>query len=181
MRVVCHTDGSASPNPGPTRIGVLIEDSNGEPLMAISDSTGIGTSNTAEYKAILRALQESKKLGATKVTLYTDSQLCERQLNGIYSVSGQLRELHEKVLEEAKGFEVARFRWIARTEGKQPLVDTLAEGGRKAFEILRSINDRPRADGARREAGPGAEPDDESGAAGGIPEQQPDPDVPGLP
>jgi len=87
MRLVCHTDGSAHPTPGPTRIGVLIEDSEGDPLVAISEATGIGTSNTAEYKAILRALEQCKIMGGTKVTLYTDSQLCERQLNGEFKSS----------------------------------------------------------------------------------------------
>ena len=177
MRLVCHTDGSAHPNPGPTRIGVLIEGSEGEPLVAISEATGIGTSNTAEYKAILRALEQCKVLGGTKVTLYTDSQLCERQLNGVYSVSGNLRGLHADVLGMARQFELVRFRWVPRTEGKQPIVDALAEGGKKAFDILRSINDRPRA--ARRGDDGAGDPEPES--ARRVPEQQQDTTIPSVP
>lgn len=160
MKMVITTDGSAVPNPGPTRIGVLVEDDSGNILAAFSEESGFGTSNTAEYKAIIRGLTFAKEAHASICVVYTDSQLCERQLNGLYDVRKEtLIPLYNQVKALEKFFTRVRFRWRSREEGRQPLADALAAGGSRAMEALRSIEDeqstnRPGPDG--RGTTPGA-------------------------
>lgn len=146
MKMVITTDGSAVPNPGPTRIGVLVEDDSGNILAAFSEESGFGTSNTAEYKAIIRGLTFAKESLATICVVYTDSQLCERQLNGIYDVRKEtLIPLYNRVKDLEKAFTRVRFRWRSREEGRQPVADALAAGGSRAMEALRSIENEQSA------------------------------------
>ena len=167
MRMIITTDGSATPNPGKTRIGVLVEDHDANILAAFSEDAGFGTSNTAEYKAIIRGLVYAKDSKATICVVYTDSQLCERQLNGIYGVNKEtLVSLHAQVKSLEKFFTRVRYRWRSREEGRQPIADALAAGGSRALEALRSIEDEQSARRARvdGEGGEAASPtgDDDS-------------------
>jgi len=71
--IIVYTDGSASPNPGPCGIGVVILD-RGE-RREISEYLGDGTNNIAELTAVLRGL-ESIAPGerGRPVLLHTDSE-----------------------------------------------------------------------------------------------------------
>jgi len=130
VKVTLTTDGSAAPrNPGPMGAGVVVQDAEGKLLSLASRRLGFGTNNVAEYLAINMALREAAKLGATHVTVYTDSQLCVKQLTGVYAVRNQrLRREVEAIQALAKKFERARFRWQRRTEGHSPAADALASG-----------------------------------------------------
>ncbi len=44
------------------------------------------TNNEAEYNALILALRESLRLKITDIRVFTDSELLERQIKGIYSV-----------------------------------------------------------------------------------------------
>lgn len=89
MKVTIHTDGASRGNPGEAGLGVLIVDEAGQKLAEISEYLGQTTNNVAEYKALIRGLEEAKKLGATEVDVYTDSQLMARQISGEYKVKNQ--------------------------------------------------------------------------------------------
>lgn len=126
MKLVIHTDGASKGNPGPMHIGVAIYE--GERLVkTVSESVGTGTNNNAEYLAVLRALDEAKKLGASEIELRSDSQLLVRQLNGQYKVkSANIRPLFEKVMEKKKAFSKIVFVWTPREENV--LADALSNG-----------------------------------------------------
>jgi ribonuclease HI len=147
MRVVITTDGMAKPNPGKTRIGVIVENDT-EVLSLISEYSGFGTSNTAEYSAVLRGLKEAKSLGATIAICYTDSQLVERQLNGVYRVSDKrLRVLHARIKDFEDAFTTVRYRWHSREAGRGPQADALAAGGEKAADVYRELIGSPKDPG----------------------------------
>lgn len=86
MRVVINTDGGSRGNPGPSAIGAVIYDDDGAEIATISETLGITTNNVAEYTAVVRALEAARDLGATNVTLRSDSELLIRQLQGRYKV-----------------------------------------------------------------------------------------------
>lgn len=86
MNLQIHIDGGARGNPGPAAIGVTITDSNGSILCETSQYIGIATSNVAEYKALIKALQIAKELQANTVKIHTDSQLVAKQLTGEWAV-----------------------------------------------------------------------------------------------
>ena len=87
MRLLIHTDGAARGNPGPAGAGAILRDAaTGEVLAEVAEPLGRATNNVAEWTAVLLALEEARRLGATHVDLRMDSELVARQINGIYKV-----------------------------------------------------------------------------------------------
>lgn len=105
MKLVLHTDGAARGNPGPAGIGVVIEDDAGVTLAEVGEYIGETTNNVAEYRALLRALAEAKRLGADYVEIRSDSELLVRQISGQYRVKHpNLVPLHQEATSWLKGF-----------------------------------------------------------------------------
>jgi ribonuclease HI len=91
MKLTIYTDGGARGNPGPAGIGVQILDEEGKTLQEISEYIGETTNNQAEYTAVIRALEECKKLFGqalkeASIEVRMDSELVVRQLSGLYKV-----------------------------------------------------------------------------------------------
>lgn len=89
MKVIIYTDGASRGNPGDAGLGVVISGADGQKIGEISEYLGKTTNNVAEYKALIRGLQEAKRAGATEVEVYTDSELMARQINGAYKVKNE--------------------------------------------------------------------------------------------
>ena len=53
--LIAHTDGGARGNPGPAGYGVVIHDSKGNKVAALSKYLGHQTNNFAEYQALISA------------------------------------------------------------------------------------------------------------------------------
>jgi ribonuclease HI len=105
-------DGGARGNPGPSGIGVVITDEQGDELARANDYIGVATNNVAEYRALLLGLERARALGAREVALVNDSQLVARQLTGEYRVKKpDLRPLHELALAALSEFD----RWTVRS------------------------------------------------------------------
>lgn len=96
--VIIHSDGASKGNPGDAGIGVVISDQRGRVIGEISEYIGQATNNVAEYKALIRGLEEARRLGANAVRISTDSELLARQITGQYRVKAPLlKPLHEKL------------------------------------------------------------------------------------
>ena len=83
--ITLYVDGAARGNPGPAGIGIRVEE-NGKLLREESDYLGKATNNAAEYTALIRGLQLVRKIGASSVSVISDSELIVRQMNGVYKV-----------------------------------------------------------------------------------------------
>lgn len=89
-KIKIYTDGAARGNPGPSGIGIVIEDEGTK--KTYREFIGYATNNEAEYKALIFALQKVKLVyGKTKsknMTLecHLDSELVVKQLNHEYKV-----------------------------------------------------------------------------------------------
>lgn len=117
---IAYVDGAARGNPGPSGIGIAILTEKKETIKEISRYVGIGTNNQAEYLALLEALEAIKQLGAHAVTIYSDSQLVVRQINGQYEVKDKkLKVLHESAKKTIKEFEQFQITHIPREENKR--------------------------------------------------------------
>ena len=124
MKLAIHTDGGARGNPGPAGIGFTIQTKDGTTLVEIGEYIGEATNNVAEYQALIRALQEAKRLGATAVEAYADSELLVRQIKGEYRVRHQnLIPLYQEVIELTKELSDFSITYIPRTENVR--ADTL--------------------------------------------------------
>jgi ribonuclease HI len=131
-RVIVHTDGAARGNPGPAGIGAQITSTDGEVLAEIAEGLGETTNNVAEYTAAIRGLERAAALGATEVTLRTDSQLLVNQLTGVYRVkTSHLQPLHRRLRSLAAGFERVTYEHVPRARNTE--ADRLANEGVDAW------------------------------------------------
>lgn len=100
----------------------------GRVLAEIAEGLGETTNNVAEYTAAIRGLSRAKELGATEVTLKSDSQLLIKQLTGEYRVkTPHIRELFDQVLAETRRFSRVRFEHVRREKNQH--ADRLANLG----------------------------------------------------
>jgi ribonuclease HI len=84
-----YTDGSASPNPGPCGAGAVLLNADEEVQWCLSEYLGKGTNNIGELTAILRGCIRACELGIESMTVYTDSELSVKILNGIAKAKKQ--------------------------------------------------------------------------------------------
>lgn len=87
-KILMKVDGACYPNPGNMAIGIVIY-KDGELFNKISEAIGYGTNNIAEYKALIRGLEEVKKINPERIDIYCDSQLLVKQLNKKYKVKNK--------------------------------------------------------------------------------------------
>jgi ribonuclease HI len=138
-RLVLHTDGGARGNPGPAAIGVVVEkehDGGLEVLAEIGEKIGVATNNVAEYRALIRGLDEAKRLGADEVTCLLDSTLVVEQMSGRYKVKhANVIPLHSEATELARGFKKVGYRYIPRAQNAEAdrLVNEALDGKRVAL------------------------------------------------
>ncbi len=117
MDLIIHVDGGARGNPGPAGAGVVIRDSDGTLVFEAAYFLGRQTNNTAEYQALIRALQRAHRSLAQSVTVHSDSELLVRQITGEYQVkSPRLAGLHEEVQRLLLRFPRWSVRHVRRAE-----------------------------------------------------------------
>ena len=123
-----YCDGASRGNPGEAGIGFIVLDEQGSTVRRVSDYLGKSTNNVAEYTALIRALQETIKLGGTHVRAYSDSELVVKQLKGEYRVKNQgLLPLFQQVAGLAARFEEFIIEHLPREQNKE--ADDLANKG----------------------------------------------------
>ncbi len=112
-----RTDGASRGNPGPSALGVTIEDEAGTEIATASEAIGFATNNVAEYRALLRAVELLIDLGARHAEFLLDSELIVKQMNGEYKVrDAKMKFLNEQVRRKLTRFLVAKFRHVPREE-----------------------------------------------------------------
>ena len=82
--LIAYVDGGSHGNPGPSGIGVVLENPGGEPIR-IAKWIGRQDSNVAEYVALMEALQMALAMEATSLRVYSDSEVMVRQMRGEYA------------------------------------------------------------------------------------------------
>jgi len=130
--VVIHADGASRGNPGPAAIGATIKDETGRLISRISRRIGITTNNQAEYQAVIAALEETTKLGARQASVYLDSELIVKQINGKYRVKNRaLKPLYQQVKQWQSHFESFTIMHVPRQQNKE--ADNLANAALKDY------------------------------------------------
>lgn len=125
MKLIVHTDGAARGNPGPAGIGIVIRAEDGTTLAELGEYIGEATNNVAEYRALMRALEEARRLGADSVEILADSELLVRQVSGEYRVRHpNLVPLYAAVMEQLRGFSSFSIAHVPRKENAR--ADALA-------------------------------------------------------
>jgi ribonuclease HI len=146
-RLVLYIDGASRGNPGRAAAGIWMTNGEGKKISEMSRYLGHKTNNEAEYWALLLGLKEAKRLGGDILQIFTDSELVERQIKGIYRVKDlNLKVLHKTVMEDLKTFLSFEIESIPREENKE--ADRLANQA-----IQRRIAKEKGKEGSRRGTG----------------------------
>jgi ribonuclease HI len=115
-----YIDGASRGNPGRAGAGVCIANEDGEKIAELRRYLGHKTNNEAEYWALLLGLREAKRLGGESIRVFTDSELIERQVRGIYRVRDvKLKALHHAVIRALKIFTFFEIESIPRELNKE--------------------------------------------------------------
>ena len=115
-----YSDGASRGNPGPSGIGVIIKDKEGNVLKKISQYIGSGTNNVAEYTALIVGLEEASRLGIKKLEVLSDSELLVKQIKGVYKVKSEhLKPLFFLVKYIANNFSSIVYKHILRDKNTE--------------------------------------------------------------
>ncbi len=111
-------DGASRGNPGNAAIGVVVL-KDGAPVREIAERIGRTTNNVAEYRALLRGLEEAAALGARSLRICSDSELVVKQLSGQYRVrSAQLEPLHRQAVSRMRQFDRVSVIHVPREQNR---------------------------------------------------------------
>jgi len=120
-----HVDGASRGNPGEAGFGVHVTNAEGVEVASLYGYLGRATNNVAEYQALLHGLRFALARGASRVEVYSDSELLVRQVEGRYRVkSPGLQPLHREALNLLARFERTRVAHVPRERNRE--ADALA-------------------------------------------------------
>ncbi len=123
--VTLEFDGGSRGNPGPAGIGVVVRAKDGTALVTLGRFIGHATNNVAEYRAMITAMEEARKLGAKKIQIRGDSELIIKQMRGEYRVKHpDMRLLYDEAQSLIQEFDHAEITHNLRH--KNELADKLA-------------------------------------------------------
>jgi len=129
--LIAHTDGGARGNPGPAGYGVVIQDSTGKKVAALSQYLGRQTNNFAEYQALIAALEYAVEHGPRALKVISDSELTVRQIRGIYKVKDStLRDLHGRASQLIRQLDWFEIEHVLRSKNRE--ADELANAAMDA-------------------------------------------------
>ena len=114
-----YTDGGSRGNPGDSACAYAICKMDDTVVEKAGFYIGVATNNQAEYYGFKRGLERARELGIDKITLFSDSELVVKQMNGLYKVKNQeLAPLHQEVKALADSFEKVIFVHVPRELNK---------------------------------------------------------------
>lgn len=120
--LIVYLDGGCTQNPGGklATAAVALQPS-GELFVESSRHAGVGTSNLAEYRALLHAIQLARLLGARRPLFCTDSKLVAEQVNDRWARrgSGDLHEAHAQCTSELMNFERWQVKHVPRERNRR--------------------------------------------------------------
>lgn len=118
-------DGASRGNPGPSGIGIVFCDTDNKVVKRLFKFIGHATNNTAEYSALIYALQEALIDKYDNVIINSDSELLVKQLNGEYKVKNEnIRCYYELFMHIRRGFDKIEVNHINRENNS--MADKLA-------------------------------------------------------
>jgi len=126
MNLIINSDGGARGNPGPAAIGIVIFDDKRNIIKKYKEKIGNATNNVAEYSALIKCLELAKEFSLNEISIYLDSELVTRQMNGIYSVKQEhLKKLFLIAKDLEKSYKKVIYKNVPREDYYQKMADKL--------------------------------------------------------
>lgn len=103
--VTINTDGASRGNPGPSSLGLIVQDTMGKVVYEYAENLGHRTNNFAEYSAVKKALELAVQNSVQELLLRSDSEFLIKQMQGLYKVKSpnikglylECSALHKKI------------------------------------------------------------------------------------
>ena len=132
-KITLYIDGAADLHSKTAGIGGVIYDSD-EEIFSFSEYLHDSTNNEAEYGALIAGLNHLIKLNLLSPTIYSDSELIVKQVNGEYRVKNdRMIILYNEVINLLSSFNSWSLKHVLRDKNK--VADKLADEGRKKVNI----------------------------------------------
>ena len=132
-KITLYIDGAADLHSKTAGIGGVIYDSD-EEIFSFSEYLHDSTNNEAEYGALIAGLKHLIKLNLLSPTIYSDSELIVKQVNGEYRVKNdRMITLYNEVINLLSSFNSWSLIHVLRDKNK--VADKLANEGRKKVNI----------------------------------------------
>ncbi|XP_073057372.1 uncharacterized protein [Primulina eburnea] len=126
-----YVDGSSSKDG--SGAGVVLISPAGEEVKLVVRLDIRAPNNETEYEAVLAGLRAARNVGATRVLIFSDSQLVEQQMKGIYDVKD------EKLIEYAQEVDKVREKFTEFTSSAWPLLRCLSY--QEADYVLQEVHE----------------------------------------
>jgi ribonuclease HI len=136
-----NIDGASRGNPGPAAFAYVIR-REGQPVIEEAGCLPRMTNNSAEYTALVRALEHASRLKAENVVIRSDSELLVKQMRGEYRVKHpELRLLYEQADELRDRFRKITFVHVPREENRRAdqLCNLALDGKRQQTDAHKSV------------------------------------------
>jgi ribonuclease HI len=122
--MIGYFDGASRGNPGDAGAGACIVGEGGAVVWEYAEYLGKKTNNEAEYTALIRLLEEARRMDAGAIEIRGDSKLVVCQVNREWKINKpHLRELAVRAWELLDGLN-AKISWVPREKNK--LADALS-------------------------------------------------------
>lgn len=111
-----YFDAATKGNPGLSACGVVIVTENERyTFTKLLDALD---NHSAEWEALLFALEQAQTLAVANALVFTDSQLIEDAVNREFVKNGRFKPYLERYLQMTHDFELAFVKWIPRAQNK---------------------------------------------------------------
>lgn len=117
-----YIDAASAGNPGKSGIGIFIKGEGHN--IQLNEFIGECDNHSAEFKALIRGLQEAKTLGSTIISVRSDSNIVVSSIEKRYVKKEHFKPLLEQALNLADEFDLFFIKWIPSNENKA--ADSLA-------------------------------------------------------
>jgi phosphoribosylglycinamide formyltransferase-1 len=119
-KIIAYIDGGSRGNPGPAAAAYVLNKTSGTQLEAKAFFLGQTTNNVAEYTSLVKALEAATKIGSEQLSIFSDSELLVRQINGRYRVkSEQIRPLYRQAVRLLEKFKNWKVQHITRDKNEK--------------------------------------------------------------
>jgi ribonuclease HI len=119
MEAKLFTDGGSRGNPGPSAAAYAICNMDDNVVEKSGKYLGEITNNQAEYQGLIGGLERAIELNIKALSVFMDSELVVKQINGIYKVKNiDLAPFYQIAIGLAKNFDAISFNHIPRELNK---------------------------------------------------------------
>ena len=111
-----YIDAASAGNPGKSGIGVFIKGEGHN--IHLSEYIGECDNHSAEFKALIRGLQEAKKLNSQLISVRSDSNIVVSSIEKRFVKKEHFKPLLDEALVLADSFNLFFIKWIPSNENK---------------------------------------------------------------